>query len=130
MGTCFFAKITIRRISGYAPTAMHQATILNNGEVHYNGEYFVKKQGYHTWKISSQRLGALTRAIRKVDYFRLKDEYTSYDVTDAASCITSVELPSGLRKSIDHYHGDMSDPPKLRAFEDAIDRIARIIDYL
>jgi hypothetical protein len=101
-----------------------------NGQVCWNGECFVSKEGHHKWRISKRRLTALVKAIEKVDYFNLSWEKEGPYVTDHASAITSVEFHGGRTREIDHYLGDYSSPEELGKLEKTIDRLAGTAPFL
>jgi hypothetical protein len=122
-------KITLERTHCYGPCPVYKVTVLGTGEVEYFGEAYVNKAGTRRWRISRRRLQRLAEAFERANYLHLEDAYTSYGVTDAPGCLTSVEYDDGSSKSIDHYHGDPTAPDALTELEDEIDRITGVESY-
>jgi hypothetical protein len=122
-------KITLRRTPCYGPCPVYEVTVFGTGEVAYFGEAHVDQAGAHRWRISRRRLDRLAEAFKRAGYFRLEDNYTSREFTDAPGCLTSIEFEDGSSKSIDHYHGDPTAPDALTELEDEIDRIIGVDRY-
>jgi hypothetical protein len=122
-------KITLERTPCHGRCQVYKVTVWGTGEVAYFGEAHVDKAGAHGWRISRRRLRRLAEALKKANYFRLEDGYTSREITGAPGCVTSVEYDDGSSKSIDHYHGDSAAPDALTQLEDEIDRIVGVERY-
>lgn len=119
-------KITLERTPCYGPCPVYKLTVLGTGEVEYFGKARVARAGAHRWRISRRRLQRLQEAFERARYLRLEDDYTERGVTDAPSCLTSVEYDDGSSRSVVHYHGDPSAPDALTELEDEIDRIVGV----
>jgi hypothetical protein len=72
--------------------------------------------------ISPAQFKELLQAFEEAQYFTLKDDYSSFDVSDNPSATTSITTATA-RKSIYHYYGDLSAPDSLSTLEDRIDKI-------
>jgi hypothetical protein len=75
-----------------------------------------------TANVSEEKVRELVAEFDKIRYFSLKDDYSSYDMSDASSATTSITL-GAKRKSTFHYHGDMSAPKELSDLESKIDEL-------
>src|SRR5215208_1158815 len=124
-----FERVTLRRTPCYDHCPVYEVMISSTGAVEYSGEWFVAKEGVHRWQISPQRVRLLAEAFERAGYRALRDEYTRAEMTDAPSCLTSIEYEDGTSKSVDHYHGDPSAPDALTELEDEIDRIVGVERY-
>ena len=51
----------------------------------------------------SPEVRLLAEAFERAGYRALRDEYTRAEMTDASSCLTSIEFDDGSSKSVDHY---------------------------
>lgn len=114
--------ITLGRTECFGACPIYKLTIKGDGTVEYEGEQFVAITGTVTSAISAEDVRKLVSEFEKVDYFSLNNSYTSEDVTDSPSANTSITI-GGRQKSINHYLGDDSTPPKLTILEDKIDDI-------
>jgi len=75
-----------------------------------------------TYQVSEEKVRSLLAEFYKLDYFSLKDNYTSYDATDCGSSTTSLKV-GDRRKTINHYYCDRSAPQGLSELERKIDDI-------
>jgi hypothetical protein len=125
-----FERVTLRRTPCYDHCPVYEVMISSTGAVEYSGEWFVAKEGVHRWQISPQRVRLLAEAFERAGYRALRDEYTRAEMTDAPSCLTSIEYEDGSSKSVDHYHGDSSAPAELTRLEDRIDAIVGTHSYI
>jgi Domain of unknown function (DUF6438) len=125
-----FERVTLRRTLCYGHCPVYKVTVSSTGEVEYSGEWFVAREGVHRWQISPQRVRLLAEAFERAGYRALRDEYTRAEMTDAPSCLTSIEYEDGSSKSVDHYHGDSSAPAELTRLEDRIDAIVGTHSYI
>jgi Domain of unknown function (DUF6438) len=125
-----FERITLRRTPCYGHCPVYEVMISSTGAVEYSGEWFVAREGVHRWQISPQRVRLLAEAFERAGYRALRDEYTRAEMTDASSCLTSIEFDDGSSKSVDHYHGDSRAPAELTRLEDRIDAIVGTHSYI
>jgi hypothetical protein len=65
----------------------------------------------------------LVAEFEKAGYFRFKDRYSAYHITDMPTAVASVQV-GGRVKRIEHYHGDWSAPKILSDLEKKIDEVA------
>jgi hypothetical protein len=75
-----------------------------------------------TASVSEDKVRDLIAQFDKISYFGLKDDYSTYSVSDAGALTTSITVGT-KRKSIFHYLGDMSAPAELQQLERSIDAI-------
>jgi hypothetical protein len=127
--TAKIRKITLERTPCYGPCPVYKVTVSGAGEVEYFGEACVDKAGTHRWRISRRRLQRLEVVFERANYLHLEDDYTEHGVTDAPSCLTSVEYEDGSSKSVVHYHGAPAAPDALTQLEDEVDRIVGVERY-
>lgn len=125
-----FKTVSLRRTPCYGHCPVYEVTVSGTGEVEYSGEWFVAREGVHRWRISTRRVRLLAAAFESAGYRMLRDEYTRAEMTDAPSCLTSIEYADGSSKSVHHYHGDSSAPAHLTRLEDRIDAIVGTQRYL
>ena len=125
-----FKTVSLRRTPCYGHCPVYEVTVSGTGEVEYSGEWFVAREGVHRWRISTRRVRLLAAAFESAGYRMLRDEYTRAEMTDAPSCLTSIEYADGSSKSVHHYHGDSSAPAHLTRLEDRIDAIVGTHRYL
>lgn len=129
--------IRLKRSGCLGPCPVYELIIHGNGEVIYNGEYFVKEIGIRKDKISQSQIFTLFKYAIKIGFFELKSEYNteSYYELDkngmvqySESMITDlptyeVEIKIGnKKKEIIDYLGA---PKRLRQFENMIDKICK-----
>ena len=126
-----FKTIKLRRTTCYGTCPTHEVNINYSGRVTYKGEMFVEKEGQHEWQISAEAVREIKEALRKVDFFNLKKKDKGVYCTDMPSCITTVEMQDGQKRSIDHYLQTPDFwPPRLKKFEEKIDEIIGTDGYV
>lgn len=125
-----FKTITLERTMCYGTCPVYDVEIRDNGEVKYNGKYFVEKEGPHRWTILPDAVDALNDAILKFGYFSIKAREITRDCTCNPSCITSVLMKDGAYREIDNYYGNDQYPEKLKRFERKIDNIIGVKEYV
>ena len=115
---------------GYCP--VYKVTILSDGTVRYFGEYFVEKEGNHTWQIDENEIDELNKAISTYGYFDIKarEEKEIERITCLPMCVASVLIEDGTYREIENYYGSKKYPEKLHRFEKRIDEIVGIADYV
>lgn len=115
--------VSMTRTPCFGLCPSYTVTINGDGKVAFEGRDHTAVKGPAEGVISAKNLRALAAAIEKASFFELKDEYSEMRITDQITVITKVEW-DGRRKTVTHYHGDTSAPPRLRALEDRIDQLA------
>jgi len=125
-----FKVITLERTGclGFCP--VYEIKITCDGLVHYLGRAFVEKIGEYNWNIDNDSLKALNKAIMYYEYFFIEKRTPVFYMTCNPYCITSVLLKDGTYRKIKHYLGDDSYPKKLFRFEDKINKIVKIEQYI
>ncbi len=116
---------TIERSGCFGWCPIYEATVFRDGMVEYRGERFVKTTGAATWTIEPREIVAIETLFAEAHYLDLKDAYTSYDVTDMPSAVTS-HTRAGRTKRVAHYAGDGSAPKALGHLESELDRLVHI----
>ena len=114
--------ITLERTACYGYCPVYKLTVYGDGRIIYEGTKYVKIVGTRTASISDDQIKQLIDEFRKIDYFSLKDSYQHLDATDMPGVITSLTI-DGQKKTVNHYHGDLSAPKSLTNLENAIDHI-------
>ena len=114
--------ITLERTACFGTCPIYILTIYGDGTVVYEGISFVKVEGVITTSISEDKIKQLVSEFQKIDYFSLKDNYEEHNATDMPSTITSYTV-DGKKKTVSHYHGDLSAPKQLAELENRIDGI-------
>ena len=130
-----FDQITFERTICFGPCPMYKLSISPDGRVQYEGNDHVKIKGITKTQISSEQVTKLIEATNAVNFFALRDKYQSTEdgcatvATDSPSVIISIKI-GDRQKTVDHYHGCLSDidpyrvyPSSLVEFENKIDEI-------
>lgn len=107
--------IKLERTECYGTCPVYTLTITANGTVVYEGRRFVKSEGRVESKISPEQLSEILAAVRRADYFSMKDRYALVEDgcdgiwTDLSSAITTIRI-NGRTKTIRHYYGCQDKP--------------------
>lgn len=110
--------VSIKRTACYGRCPIYQLTIMDNGELLYEGKRFVEKIGTYTGLITGQDLENVIKKINEVKYFELEDAY-DVPIADFPTCVTSVNL-DGKSKTIMNKQGA---PAELKSLELYIDSL-------
>jgi hypothetical protein len=121
-----FKSIKLKRTPCYGSCPVYEVEILANGTVNYNGEMFVEMDGAHSWKIEPENIELLNQLICKYDYFNIQKLNTYKRMTCIPSCITTIELQDGIKRTIENDYGERKYPRLLETFENRIDLIVGI----
>ena len=119
-------SITLERTWCNGPCPIYSVTIRRDGTVLYDGTEYVRVTGRQSRKIPSDRFQQLVRAIQRIGFFSLEEEYLFKSdgpiltVTDAPTTITTVRAGK-FRKRVKNYYGG---PQSLAEFEKLIDKVA------
>jgi hypothetical protein len=126
-----FKKIELERTICFGWCPVYKVTIHHTGKVVYNGERHVEQEGVHEWSISEETVEEINMAIEKVKYFRLKKKVPNVHCTDMPSCITTIEMQDGQKRTIDHYLQTPGEwPPRLTRFEEKVDELIGVSKYV
>jgi Domain of unknown function (DUF6438) len=132
-----YQSITLERTACYGECPIYKVKISANGKVNYEGKDFVKVKGKAQTSLTTAQVKTLEKAIAKVKFFSLQNEYlTQKDgckavATDAPSAITTISS-GNQTKSIDHYFGcdGHADLEQLTIFEDTIDTVVNSAQWV
>ena len=125
-----FEKVKLERTPCYGSCPVYTVEVFADGRVKYNGKIFVARIGIHEWNIDEKSIEEINNAIAKYGYFSMKENEPTLIATCSSSCITFVLLQNGLHREINNYHGEDRYPIKLQRFEDKIDEIICIAEYV
>ena len=121
--------IKLERTACFGACPVYSLMIKGDGTVIYAGEDFVKTEGIQETKISMDAINQLILEFDKVDYFSLKDSYTSFGKSDMPSANTSISI-GGTTKAVKHYLGDPNAPKQLTELENKIDEIVNSAQWI
>lgn len=124
-----FRRIFLARTPCNGPCPVYKLEIYPNGQVNYLGEYFVKVEGFNSWQIDAQTVKELNELIEKHDYFNIKEQMVTVRTTDSPGCITEISMEDGRKRKIKNDYGCNKWPPKLKTFENSIDKIVNSGQY-
>jgi hypothetical protein len=114
--------ITLERTVCHGTCPSYKLTIDGDGTVTYEGQEFVQVKGKQIASIGFDQIQELVSVFEAANFFSLQGNYTTQDVTDSPSAITSIAI-NGRTKTVTHYYGDNSAPQELFDLESKIDEI-------
>ena len=114
--------ITLERTACFGSCPIYTISILENGDVIYNGEKFVDVTGEQKSQLEPETVAAMVKAFEEAGYFDWKEAYDTMTVTDMPYIITSVTR-NGETHRITRYVGDSSAPLELAFLERWIDQM-------
>lgn len=109
---------SIKRTPCYGRCPMYKLTIMDNGEVIYQGKQFVEKLGTYSGLLTSEDLMTILERAKETNYFELEDAY-DVPIADFPTCVTSV-TKDGKTKRVMNKQGA---PPSLKKFELYLDSL-------
>lgn len=126
--------ITLKRDRCFGSCPIYTLTICGDGTVEYEGIEFVRVKGKRSYKIPRQRVRELVVEFYRIDYFSLKDSYTSRDLgngmveeaTDLPGTTTSIKI-GDAHKSVYNYYGG---PESLDRLEEKIDEVSGVARFV
>ncbi len=121
-------SIKLERTPCFGACPIYQLIINGDGTVVYNGTRFVQVVGTAKTTIPREQVKELVAAFDRSNFFSLKD-YTTANITDAPSAITSITV-RGQTKTVRHYQGDRSAPQALTDLETQIDKTANSAQWV
>jgi hypothetical protein len=110
--------VSLKRTPCFGRCPMYRVTIMDNGELVYEGKRFVEKIGTYSGLITGQDVENIIKKINEVKYFEMEDAY-DVPIADFPTCVTTVNL-DGKSKSIMNKQGA---PGELKQFELYIDSL-------
>lgn len=109
---------SIKRTPCYGRCPIYKLTIMDNGEVVYQGKQFVEKLGTYSGLLTSEDLKTILEKAKETNYFELDDAY-DVPIADFPTCVTSV-TKDGKTKRVMNKQGA---PPSLKKFELYLDSL-------
>ena len=109
---------SIKRTPCYGRCPMYKLTIMDNGEVIYQGKQFVEKLGTYSGLLTSEDLMTILERAKETNYFELEDAY-DVPIADFPTCVTSV-TKDGKTNRVMNKQGA---PPSLKKFELYLDSL-------
>jgi hypothetical protein len=109
---------SIKRTPCYGQCPMYRMTILDNGQVVYEGKRFVEKIGTYSGLLTSEDLETILKVAKETNYLELEDAY-DVPVADFPTCVTSF-TSNGKTKRVMNKQGA---PPSLKKFEMYLDSL-------
>ncbi|MFT4526804.1 MAG: hypothetical protein ACI85F_002984 [Bacteroidia bacterium] len=109
---------SIKRTPCYGRCPMYRMTVLDNGQVVYEGKRFVEKIGTYSGLVSGEDVETILEMAKETNYFDLEDEY-DVPVADFPTCVTSV-TKDGKTKRVMNKQGA---PASLKKFELYLDSL-------
>jgi len=109
---------SMRRTPCFGKCPTYEVIFYKDGKVLYEGNKFVKNEGFYAGQINIKTIALIQDKIREIDFFELDSIYDA-KISDLPSVILEVNIDDKKHKVIDRYKG----PIKLRDFEKFIDNI-------
>lgn len=119
------SSITLERGMCFGTCPVYSLILSGNGSVIYDGQMYVKEIGSRNGTINVTSFRYLLDQFTDAGFFRMKDQYTAYDITDMPSAVLTV-ITGNHTWRVDHYYGDHSAPGSLSILEDAVDQAANV----
>lgn len=122
--------IIFERTACFGACPVYRAVVHSNGLVEYWGIEYVARKGYYRWKIEPEKVDQVTELAEKI--IQLMNRYENQIQqgkkrreiwTDNPWCIITVNYKDGSIRYVEHYHGEVSAPKRLKTMENRIDRI-------
>ncbi|WP_173918147.1 DUF6438 domain-containing protein [Halobacillus sp. Marseille-Q1614] len=127
-----FKTITLERTPCEGESPVYKISISSEGEVDWEGQQFVQKEGHHTWSLTDEQVEQLQELIEDFNY--MSYQYIQGDRHSAADhpyCMTSVQDEKGCYREINHYLGDTLQIGRdLETFEEKVEEIAGTHAYI
>lgn len=128
--------ISMTRGPCFGACPMYTVTVWGDGRVRFEGAQFVAQRGEHTRTIDPAAAAALFAAADSIDFFRLPANITPANErvcggawTDMPSAEITI-IWAGRVHTVSHYHGCPEAPARLTAFENRIDAVAGVAEWI
>lgn len=124
--------ITLERTLCLGTCPNYKLSVSADGNVIFDGRYFVTRIGTATSKISEEKVQKLKDEFESINYYSLKDEYTKLGVECpeyepcSSRAVTSIRI-NGKSKSVNHSNGCMG-TETLKALTRLESRIDEIVN--
>ncbi|MBK7987178.1 MAG: hypothetical protein IPK11_09765 [Ignavibacteria bacterium] len=122
-------RIILQRTPCFGTCPIYTVTVTGRGDVQFIGTQYVYKEGEARKQISVDSVRTLIRMFKDIQFSNLNDEYEDRAMSDAPSAIVTYATKD-RSKTVKHYLGDMSAPEQLKKLEQAIDRIAKVHEWV
>ena len=109
---------SIKRTACYGKCPIYRLTILDNGQVIYEGKQFVEKIGTYSGLLTGEDVANVLKMSEETNYFELEDAY-DVPIADFPTCVTSV-TKDGKTKRVMNKQGA---PASLKKFETYLDSL-------
>lgn len=110
--------VVLDRSMCYGTCPDYALTVEPDGKITFVGRNFTGTKGTATATLSKEQLVELARAIKKADFFSLKDEYRA-SVTDMPTYTLTVQM-GGHKKTVVNY---AAGPRRIYLLEDIVDQL-------
>lgn len=121
--------ITLERQPCFGMCPVYGLSLFADGTVVYVGLQNVAVSGVRTTTIDPSTVELLVGEMTASGYFDWQDEYTHMTITDQPTVITSVSTADNFKR-ITRYDGDANAPIGLVRFEDRIDRVVNVAQWV
>ena len=129
-------QLSMTRGPCFGACPMYTVTVWGDGRVVFDGNQFVAATGEHTKTVDPAVAAALFARADSIDFFDMPQQVTP--ANDAACGQYHTDAPSaditivwGSRDhTVSHYHGCLEAPEGLRAFEDRIDAVLGLAEWI
>ncbi|MEP7293122.1 MAG: DUF6438 domain-containing protein [Chloroflexota bacterium] len=121
--------ITLERQPCFGMCPVYTLSIFEDGTVVYVGIDHVAVMGVQIGAIEASQVELLVQEMELSGYFDWQDEYTQMLITDQPTAITSIATDEQY-KQIVRYDGDPNAPIGLVRFEDRIDRVVNVSQWV
>ncbi|MBN8573877.1 MAG: DUF6438 domain-containing protein [Candidatus Kapaibacterium sp.] len=122
-------RIIMQRTPCFGTCPVYTVTVTGRGDVQFMGTQFVSKEGESRKQVPVDSVRTLIGMFKDIQFTTLKDEYEDRAMSDAPSAIVTYATKD-RSKTVKHYLGDMSAPEQLKKLEQAIDRIAKVHEWV
>jgi hypothetical protein len=109
---------SIKRTACYGKCPIYRLTILDNGQVIYEGKQFVEKIGTYAGLLNGEDLETILKRAKEISYFELEDAY-DVPIADFPTCVTSVTNNAKTKRVMNKQGA----PASLKKFETYLDSL-------
>jgi hypothetical protein len=121
--------LTLERTACFGMCPVYGLAVFEDGTAVYLGVRHVAESGVRTTQVEPDQVEFLAMQMADFGYFEWEDEYTDQPMTDQPSAITTLNWEDQV-KTINRYDGDPNAPVGLVRFEDRIDRLVNVAQWV
>lgn len=121
--------MTLERQACFGTCPVYSVAVFEDGSVVYLGINHVDAVGVRTATVDPERVEFLAMETALFGYFEWNDEYTEMKITDQAYAVSSLNYQDQWKR-ITRYDGDANAPVGLVRFEDRIDRLVNVEQWV